>query len=257
MVLKGGNSFRKVYYENARYSRDLDFSSTEMITEEELELEFMKVCDYISDVSGVEFDKNRNHVRPKNLAQIDGKAFQVRLYFKDFYGNPDTISISVRIDISQFERAILPPISRNLIHPYSDQEDCSSTITCLRLEEALAEKLKCLLQRVHIVDLFDFVFSVFINRNVEVDRSIVAETFLQKTIFRPAPTAAIDLLVNSPPMSLGSLWQKYVVCPVQSFFDFQAALGEFRIIVSGLFQGYGRSQAEVASYTSNLRNPNT
>lgn len=255
LVLKGGNSFRKVYFENARYSSDLDFTSSESVAQEELELEFAKVCDFITDLSAVEFDKDRNHVRPKNFAQIDGEAFHIRLYFKDFYGNPDKIAISVRIDISHFERTILPPISRNLIHPYSDKADCTGKITCLRLEEALAEKLKCLLQRVHIVDLFDFVFSVFINRTVEIDRSLVAEAFLQKTIFRPAPTAAVDLLVNSPPMSLGSHWQKYVVCPVQSFFDFQAALSEFRNIVRDLFRGYGRSHAEVAFYPSNLRNP--
>ena len=36
LSLKGGNAFRKAYFENARYSNDLDFSTQTELTEDEL-----------------------------------------------------------------------------------------------------------------------------------------------------------------------------------------------------------------------------
>jgi len=46
------------------------------------------------------------------------RLYQAKLYFKDFYGNPDTITISVRLDVTEFDRIYLPVQTRNLIHPY-------------------------------------------------------------------------------------------------------------------------------------------
>jgi predicted nucleotidyltransferase component of viral defense system len=51
------------------------------------------------------------------------------------------------------------------------------------LEEALADKLKCLLQRHMSNDLFDLVYSIFVNNDVAVDKTTIVTTFLRKTIF--------------------------------------------------------------------------
>jgi predicted nucleotidyltransferase component of viral defense system len=51
-----------------------------------------------------------------------------------------------------------------------------ATIRCHRLEELLAAKLKCLLQRRHSFDLYDYVYSVFINRDLEVNRTAILRT---------------------------------------------------------------------------------
>jgi predicted nucleotidyltransferase component of viral defense system len=56
--------------------------------------------------------------------------------------------------------AYLPVQERNPIHPYSDAEACAATIRCVELEEALATKLRCLLQRRHIADLYDLAYSL-------------------------------------------------------------------------------------------------
>ena len=39
---------------------------------------------------------------------------QAKLYFRDFYGNPESITISVRLDVSEFEKIYLPIESRPL-----------------------------------------------------------------------------------------------------------------------------------------------
>jgi hypothetical protein len=50
-------------------------------------------------------------------------------------------------------------------------------VRCLKLEEMLANKLKCLLQRRRVPDVFDLVFSIFINRDLEVNRAEILSTF--------------------------------------------------------------------------------
>jgi hypothetical protein len=68
------------------------------------------------------------------------------LYFNDFYGNASKMTISMRMDVTEYGRLHLPIQQRKLIHPYSDQADCTTTIEVVSLEEALADKLKCLLR---------------------------------------------------------------------------------------------------------------
>ena len=43
---------------------------------------------------------------------------------------------------------------------------------------ALADKMKCLIQRRYAYDLFDLVYGVFVNRELDLDRSELVQTFL-------------------------------------------------------------------------------
>lgn len=255
LILKGGNCFRKAYFESSRYSGDLDFATEVRVGEDLLLEEFNQVCDLITELSGVEFHGERNRIIRKDLADKSKEAYLVQLYFRDFYGKPEKITISVKIDIVELERIHLPVQTRNLIHPYSDGSECSTEIRCIKLEEALAEKLKCLIQRVHIVDLYDFVYSVFINQDIEVDRQEIASTFLRKTIFERAPWVAAQTLLRAPLDRLDSFWKKHVICPVQSALVFDVALDRFRKTVNEIFSFFGRSTMEFNFYPPELRFP--
>jgi predicted nucleotidyltransferase component of viral defense system len=170
LVLKGENCFRKAYFTHTRFSNDLDFSTDSGLDKTHLATELNATCDIVQGKTGVIFEKDRNRVEEKSNSDSDKTIYEARLYFRDFYGNPWTITISVRIDITQFDRIYLPVQNRIIIHPYSDAEECRVSIKCQKLEELLASKLKCLLQRRHSFDLYDYVYSVFINRDIAVDR---------------------------------------------------------------------------------------
>jgi predicted nucleotidyltransferase component of viral defense system len=140
-VLKGGNCFRKAYFPHTRFSNDLDFSAATAIDERYLAEALNNVCDFVQENSGVVFHKDRNRVEEKATSDGDRKIYEARLYFQDFYGNPHTITISVRLDIAQFDRIYLPVQNRFLVHPYSDAHLCKAEIRCQKLEELLATKL--------------------------------------------------------------------------------------------------------------------
>lgn len=64
------------------------------------------------------------------------------------------------MDITRFDRVMLPLQKVALIHPYSDAREVACEIRCMKLEEIIATKLKCLMQRQHAPDLFDYAYTI-------------------------------------------------------------------------------------------------
>ncbi len=256
LVLKGGNCFRKAYFPTTRFSHDLDFSTESSVDERLLNLEFNRVCEFVQVQSGVVFDIDRNRVQIQNEIDDKRRVFDVRLYFKDFYGNADHITISLAIDITEFDRLYLPVQQRRLIHPYSDAETCTVAVRCTKLEEMLSSKLKCLLQRRHIADLYDLVYSIFINHEIDVSRAEVLSTFFRKTIYERHPGVARQLLLDLPLGLLRTAWSKYIVAPVQGVLDFDEALIQFNQVINEIFGDQTFAvRGAVAFFPSQFRTP--
>jgi len=256
LVLKGGNCLRKGYFEKTRYSRDIDFGTASALDPAFLQSQLNQACDVVHEATGIVFEKDRNVVSQKKNADRDLQIYEARLYFKDFFGNPETITISIRLDITQFDRFYLPIQERNLIHPYSDSADCRVQIRCMKLEEVLAAKLKCLLQRRHLADLYDFVYSILINKDIEVDRSELVRTFLKKTIFERSPGVVRGLLLDLPLEAFRAVWSNYLICPRGSLFDFEFAWTNFRETISALFAEFSPGAFDQSLFfSSDLRNP--
>jgi predicted nucleotidyltransferase component of viral defense system len=255
LVLKGGNCFRKAYFSMTRFSGDLDFSCQTAIDQGILLTELNRVCDFVQDQAGIIFEKERNRAEEKQIIDRDKKVYQARLYFKDFYGNPDTIMISVRLDVTQFDRLYLSVQTRNLIHPYSDSSACTAEVKCVKLEELLATKLMCLLQRRHLADLYDYVYAIFVNKELEVNKREIVGTFFRKTIFERSPRVVSGLLIGLPLEAFKDVWTKYLVCPKPSFISLESALANFVQNVKELFgeviPQFGRS----IFFPAELRNP--
>lgn len=190
LTLKGGNALRKAYFPLTRFSDDLDFSSVEALDRARLTKQLNDVCRFVEARTGVAFELDRNVVDEGHQIDRDRRVYKARLYFRDFVSEADHISLKVRVDLTEHDRPLLPIQARNLIHQYSDVTDCATAIRVVKLEEALADKLKCLLQRRSCYDLFDAVYAIFVAQELEVARAEIVQVFLRKTIFGPAPGAA-------------------------------------------------------------------
>ena len=234
LILKGGNAFRKAYFEHARYSNDLDFSVQSEINPDQLGVEINKACKYAADLTGINFALDQNRVALKRGADEDNKTYEARVYFKGFYGE-ESYNIKVKLDVKEYDRIFLPPQRRNIIHSYSDAVDCKGEIVCHKLEELLASKLKALLQRQHSPDLYDFIFTVFFQKVMRVDRLEIIRTFLKKTIYEPNPTVARNLLLEIPFQVFKAFWNQYLVCPRQSLIGFDEAENQFKSIIPQMF----------------------
>ncbi len=106
IFLKGGNALRKGYFQNTRFSSDLDFGIEGDIDQRVLLSEVNKVCDFIHEKNGVTFLNSDNKIEEKFLASeapIPGlKVYEVRIYFKDFNGGSDSMKVRISMDVTRF-----------------------------------------------------------------------------------------------------------------------------------------------------------
>ena len=255
LTLKGGNALRKGYFEQSRYSRDIDFTTTGRSDESDLGRELNCICNGLTERCGITFDTSRTIVEKKRRADKDKEISEARLYFTDFYGKPSKLVLGIRLDVTQFDRLYLPVQERNLIHPYSDFEACTTPIKCVKLEEILASKMRCLLQRKHIADLFDLVYAIIISPEVEIDRASLLSTFFKITIFGRDPSVVKGLFIDLPLIALGSVWEKYIACPVATFFDFERAKSNFFDFINELIPQQATHDYSRIFFPSVLRNP--
>jgi predicted nucleotidyltransferase component of viral defense system len=255
LVLKGGNCLRKAYLDSVRYSPDLDFTTAGALTEEYIASELNRVCDFVEQHSGVHFVRERTRVARKRNIDSTKQVHEARLYFKDFFGQAEHIVIKTRLDVTQFDKMYLPVQTRELIHPYSDRPLCSAPVKCLKLEELLAAKLKCLLQRRHSADLYDFVCPILINPAWSVNQNEIVNTFLKMTIFGAGPGIVEELLLSLPFQVIRSLWHEYLVLPRDGAINFDSALTKFKATVSSMFGSLPIMRGRFAFFPPDLRNP--
>ncbi len=243
LVLKGGNALRKAYLPTTRFSDDLDFTATGSVSPDLLLARFNAIGGYVDTQTGVHFNTDRSSIVYEH--QIDNKkrVYKMRLYFTDFSGNAEHLTLRVRLDVTEGDRLYLPVQTRPLIHPYSDANDCAVDVQVIKLEEALADKLTCLITRRYAYDLFDFVYALFVSEGPNVNRGEVVHTFLRKSAFGRSPVTARDLLLSTPLDVLGQFWSR-IVCPSVSFFSFEHAVERLRSGVASLFApfNYGSSR---------------
>ena len=255
LVLKGGNCFRKGYFENTRYSKDLDFSCEEEISIDTVSAGFNTICDFVSNQTSIIFKKEKTIVKPKELADSDKTIYDVRLYFDNFYGKSGNMDIKVEFDIINFDKIYLPVQERDIIHPYSDAAKCEAKIKCIKLEELLASKLKCMLQRRHSADLFDYVYSIFINKSLDVHRSEILRVFFKKTIYEGASGVVRGLLIDLPFEAIRRAWNKFIMVPQQAKIVFDQAVDLFKQDVTESFPVSSIDETSLSFFPSNLRTP--
>ena len=239
IFLKGGNALRKGYFEKTRFSKDLDFGIPDDIDPEVLLSEMNKVCDYIQKKSGVIFAQEKNHVEEKfplgeNAPLPDLKVYEVDLFFKDFYGNPEKFTLRISMDLTRYDKTIYPPVTVPLIHPYSDTADVACEIKCMKLEEIIATKLKCLMQRQSAPDLFDYAYSIQLLGG-NLNKAEVREALIQKTIFDKNPYLLKSILATTDFDFFRNTWVKSIVCARQFMLQVEDAISMFIADLEFLF----------------------
>lgn len=260
LFLKGGNALRKCYFENTRYSGDLDLGLEGDIDRAFLQEEINKICDFVHEQTGIIFSKDMNKVKEKfpldNDLMAQLKVYEARVFFRDFHGQASEMILKIKMDITRFDKVYLPLQNQALIHPYSDFEQTRVAIRCSKLEEIVATKIKCLLQREHPPDLFDFVYTTFFNQSIALDKKEVISVFLKKTIFEPSPGMVKNILLQLPMDFFRMFWNKNISCAQHVIFNVETAITKFRETVEDMFSPYpATSYADSAFFPVQFRNP--
>lgn len=254
LTLKGATCFRKIYLPDSRYSDDLDFSSAEALDEVAFAEALNRCCLKIEGVTDVHFNVERTSVGLHRTIvgnnEVVREVFRARLFFSDFYGNDEELSIAVQMDVSTLDKPVLATRRLPLIHPYSDRDLCVASVQCLAAEELLAAKLKCLLQRRHVMDVFDTAYAHLWRNELGLDRAQVVSAFLKKTIFERSPGMAREILLAVPTDDLEKDWRDRLVCPAKSRFNLKDASERLAGFVSEIFSGFETRRADTDTFFS-------
>src|SRR5260221_656095 len=86
------------------------FSITTAIDAERMKSEIDRACEVAQAASGVQFHLGRNSLAADQMLDRERRSYRGRVYFQDFYGNADNVVISVRLDLTAFDRLFLDPV---------------------------------------------------------------------------------------------------------------------------------------------------
>lgn len=146
IVFKGGTVLKKVYFEDYRFSEDIDFTLLNTDISNELIFEWFKeVFEFIKDQANIPLDFTDN-----NEHEDGGINFYIG-YIGPLGGQGN--NKKVKVDISRSEQLVFVPVMKNGFIGYSDLEE--HQMLCYTLEEVLIEKMRSVIQRMQARDFYD------------------------------------------------------------------------------------------------------
>jgi len=189
---KGGTCLRKCYFEDYRFSEDLDFTAEQRFTAEGLRRLLERAAREIEDRRQIDFSVRPIRIETTN-DEYGKESYQVRLYYRGPLrrgGDPRAI----RVDVTTQEVLAFPAVLKHIFHPYSDVGDHGSVeVSCYDLHEALVEKIRAVAnQRRYAIarDLYDISQ---LTARCEVEEERLAGALPDKMRVKGLATGPIDL----------------------------------------------------------------
>ncbi len=160
LVFKGGTVLKKIYFDDYRFSEDLDFTligidksdaftikeiSENQITNAQIFEWFNETFEWIREEANIPLA-----IIDNNEHQDGGINFYIS-YVGPLGGQGN--NKNVKIDISKNEQLVFEPLLKNALINYSDL--AAYQMLCYSLEEVLVEKMRSVMQRMQARDFYD------------------------------------------------------------------------------------------------------
>jgi uncharacterized protein len=146
IVFKGGTVLKKFYFEDYRYSEDLDFTLlNDNITNEQIFEWFKQTFEFIREEANIPLE-----IIDNNEYEDGGINFYIS-YTGPLGGQRS--NKKVKVDISRSEKMEFEPVNKEAFKVYSDIDEYQ--LPCYPLEEVLIEKMRSVIQRMQARDFYD------------------------------------------------------------------------------------------------------
>ena len=146
IVFKGGTVLKKVYFEDYRFSEDLDFTLFKNETDNKKIIEWFKeTFEFVREEANIPLEIISN-----NEHEDGGINFYIN-YIGPLGGQGS--NKKVKVDISRNEQLVFEPVTKSIFTDYSDLEE--HQLWCYPLEEILVEKMRSIMQRMQARDFYD------------------------------------------------------------------------------------------------------
>lgn len=159
LAFKGGTVLKKVYFEDYRFSEDLDFSLLEdSVSNENIFEWFGEAFDYIRDEANIPLE-----IIDNNEHEDSGINFYI-----SYIGPLGGLGANkkIKVDISRSEKLEFKPVIQDVFCTYSDVEP--HKLLCYSLEEVWVEKMRSIMQRMQARDFYD-IWYLMEEHNLDVE----------------------------------------------------------------------------------------
>lgn len=230
-VFKGGTAIRKFYFQNFRYSEDLDFSSIIVPTIEEISEALKEAKTLLMDEFGLVLEDGKPHV----VFDQSGRVAYIEFTIK--YTGPlrksSNVKSSFRLDITCDEMVINPQNTRNYLPEYSDDKEFALRV--YSLTEILAEKLRSVIQRGKSRDYYD-VWRILKYHQDEISKNAVKDFFKAKLRHRNIEFTGVDaLFLKSHLNSVRAYWERGLAHQIDKLPDFDVTISECEELTKTFF----------------------
>ncbi len=182
-LFKGGTCLKKCFFETYRFSEDLDFTLRDAshLDEAFLKRVFAEVGAWIYDETGIEVPANKQefeiYQNPRGTISCQGK-----LSYKGPVSSTHSLP-RIKLDLTADERVVLPPVTAEIFHPYSDAPEEGIEVLAYDYVEAFAEKFRALFERARPRDLYDVV-NLYRNADARPEPQQFIEVLREKCTFK-------------------------------------------------------------------------
>ena len=155
LVFKGGTCLKKIYFENYRYSEDMDFT---LISIGDNNLSDNEIFMALSDLFlAIKEEANIDLTIPENSKGIHESSGSLKFYINyigPLGGNGD----HVKVDLTKGEKLEFDTVYRKVLHQYTDLEELGEgfNVQSYHINEIIIEKMTALMGRTVPRDLYDF-----------------------------------------------------------------------------------------------------
>lgn len=166
LVFKGGTVLKKFYFEDYRFSEDLDFTLLdESLTHEDIKVQLEEVFDWVEEEANITLQHKEDGIHKESGSSQ---------FYVNFIGPlaANIESRDIKIDITRGEKMEFPVEERKAIITYTDLPEDSFILQCYSLSEVLIEKMAALMGRTEPRDLYDFWYLMEIHRLDMADHTI-------------------------------------------------------------------------------------
>ncbi|MBP6098359.1 MAG: nucleotidyl transferase AbiEii/AbiGii toxin family protein [Candidatus Levybacteria bacterium] len=229
-IFKGGTCLRKCYFENYRFSEDLDFTivNTQSIELNSIVESMREIANWVYENSGIEISTKKilfeSVKNPANQTITQG-----RIFYKGPIGPSSPQQWPrIKFDLTPDEIIVKTPVQRSIIHkPYSDHEIIShKKIHTYDLVDLFAEKIRALFERTRPRDLYDVVEIYNISMQ-DVNIAEIHHVLRQKCAYKGLVSLNIDDLPKNQCL-VG--WKDQLSHQLANLPDFESYFNEFSII---------------------------
>lgn len=211
LVFKGGTVLKKIYFEDYRFSEDLDFTLLDnSVSNEQIFAWFGEIFEYVKEeanipleiVGNTEFEDGSINFYIGYTGPLGGQGGNKR----------------VKVDVSKSEKLEFEPMMKNAFADYSDIEDYQ--LLCYPLEEILVEKMRSVMQRMQARDFYD-IWYLLEQEKMEVEYYL--DEFTKKCAAKNLNSADFPKKLSERLPQYKARWQSSLSEQIQGLPDFERA----------------------------------